>query len=76
MDVRHCVKMTGNKKQLVKLRIFYLQGLNYHKDIIIEEFKKTGKCNLQILVKEGFSTVMGSFALQKNSEYTKIVNQG
>ena len=52
-----------------------LQGLNYHKDAIAEHFKRTGKCNLQ-LGKEGLMNVMGSFALQKNSEYTKTVNQG
>ncbi|EFX87007.1 hypothetical protein DAPPUDRAFT_312495 [Daphnia pulex] len=54
----------------------YLDAFNYHKDIIRAEFKKTKKCNLQLLAKEGFSTVMGSFALPKHTEYTKTVNQG
>ncbi|XP_046459985.1 ionotropic receptor 93a-like [Daphnia pulex] len=44
-------------------------------DIILENFKKTGKCNLQ-LGKESLVNVMGSFALPKNSKYTKTVNQG
>ncbi|EFX87008.1 hypothetical protein DAPPUDRAFT_235855 [Daphnia pulex] len=54
----------------------YLDAFNYHKDIVRAEFKKTKKCNLEILAKDGFSNVMGSFALPKHSDYTKTVNQG
>ena len=60
---------------LLRISSNHLQGLNYHKDAIADNFKRTGKCNLQ-LGKEGLMNVMGSFALQKNSEYTKTVNQG
>ncbi len=45
-------------------------------DIIKQQFKKTGKCSLQ-LVNEGFiGNFMASFALQKHSLYTDTVSLG
>ncbi len=48
---------------------------NYVKDAIKADFEKTGKCNLQ-MAKEGFMTSFATLALQKNSPYTKSINQG
>ncbi|EFX82353.1 hypothetical protein DAPPUDRAFT_241433 [Daphnia pulex] len=47
----------------------------YLKDVIRNDFKKTGTCNLQ-LAKEGFIAVMSSLVLPKNSPYTQTISQG
>ncbi len=47
----------------------------YLKDAIREDFRKTGKCNLQ-MAKGTFMPVVSTFALMKNSPYTKTINQG
>ncbi|EFX82357.1 hypothetical protein DAPPUDRAFT_316873 [Daphnia pulex] len=53
----------------------FLEASVYLKDAIREDFKKTGKCNLQ-MAKGTFMPVVSTFALSKNSPYTKNVNQG
>jgi ionotropic glutamate receptor len=44
-------------------------------DAIREDFKKTGKCRLQ-LARDGFSNALVSFALPKNSKFTKTISKG
>jgi hypothetical protein len=44
-------------------------------DAIRAEFKKTGKCNLQI-AKEGILTTYATLVLPKHSPFTKSINQG
>ncbi|XP_046448145.1 glutamate receptor ionotropic, delta-1-like isoform X1 [Daphnia pulex] len=56
-------------------RNVYFESRNYLKDAIRTEFKRTGKCKLQ-LAKEGFTGVTSSLALQKNSPYTQSTTQG
>nr|CAH0101879.1 unnamed protein product [Daphnia galeata] len=56
-------------------RNVYVDPVNFLKDVIKEDFNKTGKCNLQ-LAKEGFMPTATSFALPKNSPYTKTINRG
>ncbi|EFX82354.1 hypothetical protein DAPPUDRAFT_241432 [Daphnia pulex] len=53
----------------------FSKAKNYQKDAIRGDYKKTGKCNLQI-AKELFKEIVSSFALQKNSPYTKSISQG
>ncbi|EFX87003.1 hypothetical protein DAPPUDRAFT_312492 [Daphnia pulex] len=65
----------GSKNILVDQPCNSLQASAYLRDAIRQDFKKTGKCNLQ-LARDGFSNTIISFALQKNSKYTKTVNQG
>jgi hypothetical protein len=72
MDVK--LKCVTCLKQ-INLDILNLQAKNYQKDAIRDDFKKTGKCNLQI-AKELFTQIVSSFALQKNSPYTKSISQG
>nr|CAH0100778.1 unnamed protein product [Daphnia galeata] len=69
-SISECVKAItpGSKK-------VYVEGANYIKDAIKEDFYKTGKCKLQ-LAKERFMPLGISFALQQNSPYTKSINQG
>jgi hypothetical protein len=52
-----------------------IQAIVYLQDEIRKDFKKTGKCNFQ-KAKEGFIGVSSSFALAKNSPYTKSISQG
>ncbi|XP_046448343.1 ionotropic receptor 93a-like isoform X2 [Daphnia pulex] len=56
-------------------RNVFAHAVNYLKDVIKEDFEKSGKCNLQI-AKEGFMPIRVSFALQHNSPYTKSINKG
>nr|CAH0101875.1 unnamed protein product [Daphnia galeata] len=56
-------------------RKVFVTAINYLKDTIKDNFKKTGKCKFQI-AKEGFMPIRVSFALQQNSPYTKSLNQG
>ncbi|EFX82186.1 hypothetical protein DAPPUDRAFT_241335 [Daphnia pulex] len=56
-------------------RNVYFESKNYLKDAIRTEFKRTGKCKLQ-LAKEGFTGVTSSFALQKFSPYTQSTTRG
>ncbi|EFX87002.1 hypothetical protein DAPPUDRAFT_312491 [Daphnia pulex] len=44
-------------------------------DAIREDFKKTGKCRLQ-LARDGFSNALVSFALPKNSKFTNTISKG
>lgn len=44
-------------------------------DIIKAEYKKTGQCSMQV-AREPFEPAYGSFALQKNSPFTKTISQG
>ncbi|EFX82160.1 hypothetical protein DAPPUDRAFT_316758 [Daphnia pulex] len=53
----------------------YVDARKYLKDEIINDFRKTGKCNFE-LAKEEFIGIMTSFALPKNSPYTQSVSQG
>ncbi|XP_046449191.1 ionotropic receptor 93a-like [Daphnia pulex] len=56
-------------------RNVYIEPNVYLKDAIRNDFKKTGKCNLQ-MAKERFIGIMSSFALPKTSPHTKIITQG
>ncbi|EFX87004.1 hypothetical protein DAPPUDRAFT_235850 [Daphnia pulex] len=67
--------LVNSPYEIPEMKDVQLLGLHYHKDVILENFKKTGKCNLQ-LGKESLVNVMGSFALTKNSKYTTTVNRG
>ncbi len=51
------------------------QASAYQLDAIREDFKKTGKCNLQ-MAREGFAFAMISFALPKKRQYTKTISKG
>lgn len=65
---------TESNRQIKKsMQLFKASA--YLRDAIRGDFKKTGKCNYQ-LAKDGFSSAMISFALQKNSKYTETINQG
>ena len=55
--------------------VLFIQGRPYQIEAITENFKRTGKCNLQ-LAREDFFSIFVTFALQKNSPYTKTVSQG
>ncbi|EFX82191.1 hypothetical protein DAPPUDRAFT_316806 [Daphnia pulex] len=56
-------------------RNVYIDANVYLKDVIRNDFKKTGTCNLQ-LAKEGFIGTMSSLVLPKNSPYTQTISQG
>ncbi|XP_046449196.1 glutamate [NMDA] receptor subunit 1-like [Daphnia pulex] len=56
-------------------KIVLLEANVYLKDAIRNDFKKTGKCNLQI-AKEEFIAIMSTLVLQKNSPYTQSMQQG
>ncbi|KAI9559660.1 hypothetical protein GHT06_013665 [Daphnia sinensis] len=47
----------------------------YHLDAIREDFQRTKKCNLQ-LARDGFISILTTFALPKGSPYTKTISQG
>ncbi|EFX82391.1 hypothetical protein DAPPUDRAFT_316802 [Daphnia pulex] len=53
----------------------FLEANVYLQDAIRKDFKKTGKCNLQI-AKEEFIAIMSTLVLQKNSPYTQSMQQG
>jgi hypothetical protein len=52
----------NNLKITTKILTFRTQAKNYQKDAIREDYKKTGKCNLQI-AKELYRQTVSSFAL-------------
>ncbi|XP_046449197.1 glutamate receptor ionotropic, delta-1-like [Daphnia pulex] len=56
-------------------RTTFLESNDYLKDAMRAEFKKTGNCNLQ-LANEGFTSIIVSLALPKNSPYTTTINLG
>jgi hypothetical protein len=56
-------------------KTFFSAGIVLHKDAIREDFKKTGKCRLY-LARDGFSNALVSFALPKNSKFTKTISKG
>ncbi|EFX82115.1 hypothetical protein DAPPUDRAFT_241203 [Daphnia pulex] len=53
----------------------FVRASSFAKDAIKVEFNRTGKCNLQFAT-EGFATIVSTFALPKQSPYTKTINQG
>ncbi len=54
---------------------FHFQAKKYLKDYVADDFKRTGKCNLQV-ARDGFITLSLTFALPKNSPYTNTINRG
>nr|CAH0113367.1 unnamed protein product [Daphnia galeata] len=57
------------------LRNVYTDANVYLKDAIRNDFKKTGKCNLE-LAKEGFIGIMSTLTLPKKSPFTQSLTKG
>ncbi|XP_046642705.1 ionotropic receptor 21a-like [Daphnia pulicaria] len=68
--VSDCIKLItpGSRNVFVDAKVYLM-------DAIRAEFKKTGKCNLQI-AKEGILTTYATLVLSKHSPFTKSINQG
>ena len=57
------------------MNLYVFQATELLKDLIINDYKSTGQCKLQI-AKEGFMQVWGGLALAKHSPYTDVINKG
>nr|CAH0102975.1 unnamed protein product [Daphnia galeata] len=68
--ISDCIKLMTPESRNV-----FADATVYLKDEIRKDFQKTGKCNFQI-AKEVFIGTASSFALAKNSPYTKSLSQG
>ncbi|XP_045034758.1 glutamate [NMDA] receptor subunit 1-like [Daphnia magna] len=68
--VADCIRLVnpGSRKVFIDANI-------YHLDAIIEDFQSTKKCNLQ-LARDGFISIITTFALPKGSPFTKTISQG
>ncbi|XP_057365455.2 glutamate receptor ionotropic, delta-1-like [Daphnia carinata] len=68
--VADCIRLVnpGSRKVFIDANI-------YHLDAIREDFQRTKKCNLQ-LARDGFISIITTFALPKGSPYTKTISQG
>ena len=53
----------------------HFQAKTYLNVYVEEDFRKTGKCNLQI-ARDGFLSMSLSYALPKHSPYTNTISIG